>query len=117
MFSASSSAARGWKVKIHNSYGARSVLLGGKQLTHSAPTPSDIFRSIVDARRSAESFDPKRGIADDVLLDIMAMTMKTPTSFNAQPWGCVLVRGDGELCESLPKTKIGKKTDILAFSI
>ncbi len=95
---------------MHNRYRARSVLLGGKQLAHSVPSTSDVFRSVIDARRSAQSFDPKRGIEDDVLHDIMAMTLKTPTSFNAQPWGCVLVRGDGELCGISPKTKIKKST-------
>ncbi len=104
MIALSSSAIRGWRAIIHNSYRARSALLDGKQLIHSAPATSDVFRSIVDARRSAQSFNPKRGIADDVMLDIMEMTLKTPTSFNAQPWGCVLVRGDGKPCVTMLKT-------------
>lgn len=50
------------------------------------------FERIVRARRAASSFDPCREISDDVMSSIVRSTSLAPSSFNLNPWRCVLVK-------------------------
>lgn len=50
------------------------------------------FREVVLARRSVRRFAADKAIPGDVLSDILALTQRAPSSFNLQPWTCVLVR-------------------------
>ena len=58
--------------------------------THS--TAAEAFRHVVMQRHAAAAFDATRDVADNVLQDIMQLTRRAPSSFNIQPWTCVLVR-------------------------
>ncbi|KAL0584593.1 hypothetical protein ABG067_005616 [Albugo candida] len=49
-------------------------------------------RSLIEKRVSTKYFDTKRDISDAVLADISRLTQRAPTSFNLQPYACVLVR-------------------------
>ncbi|CAM9465891.1 unnamed protein product, partial [Discosporangium mesarthrocarpum] len=49
------------------------------------------FRRVVLSRRAAYRFGSEN-VADEVMKDIMDLTQRAPSSFNAQPWSVVLVR-------------------------
>mmetsp|Transcript_27394 Transcript_27394/g.97852 ORF Transcript_27394/g.97852 Transcript_27394/m.97852 type:complete len:284 (-) Transcript_27394:128-979(-) len=52
------------------------------------------FRALALARRSARGFVAGREIPRDVLADVLAITQRAPSSFNMQPWTCVVVRSE-----------------------
>uniref|UniRef100_A0A7S4DH27 Nitroreductase domain-containing protein n=1 Tax=Heterosigma akashiwo TaxID=2829 RepID=A0A7S4DH27_HETAK len=62
--------------------------------TTNTSTRAQVFKEIVLSRRSATKFDDNE-VPQAVLDDIMELSLRAPSSFNAQPWGCVLVGGAG----------------------
>ena len=54
------------------------------------------FRAVVNARRTARAFDGARDVPAAVLRDVLAMTQRAPSSFNLQPWTCVIVRSPAQ---------------------
>ncbi|KAG5184897.1 putative nitroreductase family, partial [Tribonema minus] len=57
------------------------------------------------ARHAAKRFLPD-AVPEDIINDVLAMTIRTPTSFNAQPWACIIVR-DEEQKEALAQAMVG----------
>lgn len=55
---------------------------------------SGAMQKLLRIRRSAKAFDPSRLIADDILNELKENCLRAPSSFNAQPFRCVLVRDD-----------------------
>nr|CCA22394.1 nitroreductase family putative [Albugo laibachii Nc14] len=55
-------------------------------------TTSPAIRNIIEQRVSTKYFDTTRNVSDSVLADILRLTQRAPTSFNLQPYACVLVR-------------------------
>ena len=58
--------------------------------THS--TAAEAFRHVVMQRHAAAAFDATRDVPEAILEDVMQLTRRAPSSFNIQPWTCVLVR-------------------------
>ena len=58
-------------------------------------TAAEAFRHVVMQRRAAAAFDATRDVSEAILEDIMQLTRRAPSSFNIQPWTCVLVRKIG----------------------
>ena len=58
--------------------------------THS--TAAEAFRHVVMQRHAAAAFDATRDVPEAILEDVMQLTQRAPSSFNIQPWTCVLVR-------------------------
>ncbi len=56
------------------------------------PAAAKVFEEIVGARRAAPSFDSSRPVPDTALASILQSTLKAPSSFNVQPFKCVLVK-------------------------
>lgn len=50
------------------------------------------FREAVLSRRSARRFAADKSIPGEILSDLLTLTQRAPSSFNLQPWTCVLVR-------------------------
>ncbi|ESL06666.1 nitroreductase [Trypanosoma rangeli SC58] len=57
----------------------------------SSSSPLDAVKGVVRDRRSCRRFDPTRPVDFDVLNDILALTVRAPTSLNLQPWVAVVV--------------------------
>lgn len=55
-------------------------------------TPAEAFRHVVNQRHAAKAFDTTRDVPEAMLQDIMQLTQRAPSSFNLQPWTCILVR-------------------------
>ena len=54
---------------------------------------AEAFRSLAMGRVSARHF-LKRDIAASVVEDMLAVTQRAPSSFNVQPWVCIVVRSE-----------------------
>ena len=60
--------------------------------TDSGPTASvDVFREVVNSRRSVRKFD-ETPLPDDVIRDCLELAMRAPNSSNLQPWEFHVVR-------------------------
>mmetsp|Transcript_9082 Transcript_9082/g.13988 ORF Transcript_9082/g.13988 Transcript_9082/m.13988 type:complete len:257 (-) Transcript_9082:148-918(-) len=55
---------------------------------------SRVFKEIVLKRRSVRNFREDAPIASDVLGELLALTQRSPSSFNMQPWRCIIVRNE-----------------------
>ncbi|OQR95652.1 nitroreductase family [Thraustotheca clavata] len=53
-------------------------------------TKANVFRALAQQRHSINRFLPK-AIDKNVVADILATTQRSPTSFNMQPYACVLI--------------------------
>ncbi len=62
------------------------------RLRRAHTTAAEAVRPLVMQRHAAAAFDATRDVADAILEDIMQLTRRAPSSFNIQPWTCVLVR-------------------------
>jgi nitroreductase len=49
------------------------------------------FKEITQARRSINFFDPKKDVAQELIVQMVEMAAQTPSSFNLQPWNLILV--------------------------
>ena len=68
--------------------------------TDSGPTaPIDVFREVVNSRRSVRKFD-ETPLPDDVIRDCLELAMRAPNSSNLQPWEFHVVRSQ-ELRKSM----------------
>jgi len=67
---------------------------------------SKALQSLLRARRSAKAFDPSRTVSEDQLGELKTLALRAPSSFNAQPFKCVLVRDQG-LKDDLAHAMVG----------
>eukprot|EP00953_Heterococcus_sp_UTEX-ZZ885_P029097 15474-Heterococcus_DN1.PRE.3 len=68
----------------------------------------DVMRRLVAARHAAQGFLPTP-VDDAVLQDVLEMTRRSPSSFNSQPWSCVIVQ-DAAQRERLAAAMLGGNT-------
>ena len=62
--------------------------------------PIDVFREVVESRRSVRKFDDTP-LSDEVIRDCLELAMKAPNSSNLQPWEFHVVRSE-KLRELVP---------------
>ena len=53
---------------------------------------AETFERIVNVRRAAPSFDASKPVPEAALESILRSTLKAPSSFNVQPFKCILVK-------------------------
>jgi nitroreductase len=69
---------------------------------------ADVMRRLVAARHAAQGFLPTP-VDEAVLQDVLEMTRRSPSSFNSQPWSCVIVQ-DAAQKERLAAAMLGGNT-------
>jgi nitroreductase len=68
----------------------------------------DVMRRLIAARHAAKGFLPTP-VDAAVLQDVLEMTRRSPSSFNSQPWCCVIVQ-DAAQRERLAAAMLGGNT-------
>jgi Nitroreductase family len=81
------------------------LLVRRKSTKSSGP---DVMRRLIAARHAAQGFLPTP-VDDAVLQDVLEMTRRSPSSFNSQPWSCVIVQ-DAAQRERLAAAMLGGNT-------
>ena len=69
----------------------RAAVRASVRLGRAHSTTAEAFRHVVMQRHAAAAFDATRDVSEAILEDIMQLTRRAPSSFNIQPWTCVLV--------------------------
>ena len=64
------------------------------------------FEAVVHARHTVRRFGPAH-VAPDVLARLLALASRSPSSFNSQPWTCVVVDDEGEQRAALADAMLG----------
>ena len=54
------------------------------------------FRDVINKRRAINFFDPERPVSDELLKELVDTAAKTPSSFNLQPWGLIILKEQEE---------------------
>jgi nitroreductase len=54
------------------------------------------FQQISEKRRSINFFDTERDVSEDLLIKMVELAAKTPSSFNLQPWNLMVLRDPEE---------------------
>lgn len=70
----------------------RAAVRASVRLGRAHSTTAEAFRHVVMQRHAAAAFDATRDVPEAILEDVMQLTRRAPSSFNIQPWTCVLVR-------------------------
>ena len=65
-----------------------------------------VFEAVVHARHTVRRFSPA-SVAPDVLARLLALASRSPSSFNSQPWTCVVVDDEGEQRAALAGAMLG----------
>ncbi|EKF39034.1 nitroreductase [Trypanosoma cruzi marinkellei] len=73
----------------------------------SSSLPLDAMKRVVHERRSCKRFDPTKPIDLDVVSELLAMTIRAPTSLNLQPWVAVVIHEE-EQRETLSRAALGQ---------
>lgn len=77
------------------------------------PPPAEAFTRIVQGRRSATRFDPTLKVPNPVLEEVLRNTLRTPSSFNLQPWKCIVVR-DARVLKRLAHCMLGRNIETVS---
>ena len=54
------------------------------------------FKDVVEKRRAVNYFDPEKGVSDELILQLVEMASKVPSSFNLQPWSILVLKDEEE---------------------
>ncbi|MFH1487644.1 MAG: nitroreductase family protein [Pseudomonadota bacterium] len=54
------------------------------------------FKDVVNQRRAVNFFDPKKGVSDELLKELIQLASRAPSSFNLQPWSLIILRDEEE---------------------
>jgi len=73
----------------------------------SIPGKAAVFRSMAIARRSCRRFQRDREIPSDTLREILETSLRSPSSFNLQPWQMVVVRDSAKKEELAEQAMLG----------
>lgn len=68
------------------------------------------FRELSEKRRAINFFDPKKDVSDQLLGEMIELAVKTPSSFNLQPWNLLVLR-DREKKRKTEITGLGPAQD------
>lgn len=54
------------------------------------------FKEIVYGRRAVNFFDPKKGVSDELLNEMIELAARAPSGFNIQPWSLIVLKDQAD---------------------